>query len=83
MPTARYATDASIYQQMPLGVFVPRTSSDVANAIAIARDMKVPVLPVAAAPAMRADDRRGTGHRQLEVPAQRALVRRGAAHSDR
>jgi len=42
---ARYATDASIYQQMPLGVFVPRTSSDVANAIAIARDMKVPVLP--------------------------------------
>ena len=41
----RYATDASIYQQMPLGVFVPRTPDDVAAAIDIARDLKVPVLP--------------------------------------
>ena len=41
----RYATDASIYQIMPVGVFVPRTQRDVAVAIDIARDLKVPVLP--------------------------------------
>jgi FAD/FMN-containing dehydrogenase/Fe-S oxidoreductase len=41
----RYATDASIYQIMPVGVLVPRTSDDVALAIDIARDLKVPVLP--------------------------------------
>lgn len=41
----RYATDASIYQVMPVGVFVPRTASDVATAIDVARDLKVPVLP--------------------------------------
>jgi FAD/FMN-containing dehydrogenase len=41
----RYATDASIYQVMPVGVFVPRSSRDVAAAIDIARDLKVPVLP--------------------------------------
>ena len=41
----RYATDASIYQQMPIGVLVPRTPEDVATALAIARDLRVPVLP--------------------------------------
>ncbi len=41
----RYATDASIYQVMPVGVFVPRTAQDVRAAIDIARDLKVPVLP--------------------------------------
>jgi FAD/FMN-containing dehydrogenase/Fe-S oxidoreductase len=41
----RYATDASIYQIIPVGVFVPRTQRDVALAIDIARDLKVPVLP--------------------------------------
>jgi FAD/FMN-containing dehydrogenase/Fe-S oxidoreductase len=41
----RYATDASIYQIVPVGVFVPRTARDVAIAIDIARDLKVPVLP--------------------------------------
>ena len=41
----RYATDASIYQQMPLAVLVPKTSDDVAAALAIARDLKVPLLP--------------------------------------
>ncbi|WP_426175700.1 FAD-binding and (Fe-S)-binding domain-containing protein [Massilia sp. TWR1-2-2] len=40
----RYATDASIYQVDPVGVFVPRTEADVATAIAIARDMNVPIL---------------------------------------
>jgi FAD/FMN-containing dehydrogenase/Fe-S oxidoreductase len=41
----RYATDASIYQVMPVGVFVPRSAHDVAIAIDIARDLKVPVVP--------------------------------------
>jgi FAD/FMN-containing dehydrogenase/Fe-S oxidoreductase len=41
----RYATDASIYQIMPVGVLVPRTDRDVAMAIDIARDLHVPVLP--------------------------------------
>ncbi len=40
----RYATDASIYQIVPVGVFVPTTERDVATAIDIARDLKVPVL---------------------------------------
>jgi FAD/FMN-containing dehydrogenase/Fe-S oxidoreductase len=38
-----YATDASIYQMMPLGVVVPRTADDVEAAIAIAREHGVPV----------------------------------------
>ena len=41
----RYATDASIYQIMPIGVLVPKSERDIAAAIEIARDMKVPVLP--------------------------------------
>jgi len=41
----RYATDASIYQIMPTGVFVPRDEADVATALQIARELKVPVLP--------------------------------------
>jgi len=41
----RYATDASIYQIMPVGVFVPKTASDVAIAIDIARDLRVSLLP--------------------------------------
>jgi FAD/FMN-containing dehydrogenase/Fe-S oxidoreductase len=39
----RYATDASIYQVIPVGVFVPRTQHDVATAIDIARDLKIPL----------------------------------------
>ena len=40
----RYATDASIYQIMPVGVFVPTRADEVATALAIARELKVPVL---------------------------------------
>ena len=40
----RYATDASIYQAMPVGVFVPRTSADVALALDICRDLGVPIV---------------------------------------
>ena len=41
----RYATDASIYQVMPVGVFVPRNSVDVKVALDICRDLKVPIVP--------------------------------------
>ncbi len=41
----RYATDASIYQVMPVGVFVPRTSEDARLALDICRDLKVPLVP--------------------------------------
>ncbi|HEX7939198.1 MAG TPA: FAD-linked oxidase C-terminal domain-containing protein, partial [Gemmatimonadaceae bacterium] len=41
----RYATDASIYQITPVGVFVPADEKDVAIALQIARELKVPVLP--------------------------------------
>ena len=40
----RYATDASIYQVMPVGVFVPRSAEDVAAAIDIACELKAPLL---------------------------------------
>ncbi|MCJ0762908.1 FAD-binding and (Fe-S)-binding domain-containing protein [Variovorax terrae] len=40
----RYATDASIYQVMPVGVFVPRSADEVATALAICRDLRVPVI---------------------------------------
>ena len=40
----RYATDASIYQIMPVGVFVPRSTEDVKLALDICRDLKVPIV---------------------------------------
>ena len=58
----RYATDASIYQVMPVGVFVPRCERDVSLALAIARDMKVPVLA------------RGAGSSQCGQTTNTALV---------
>lgn len=41
----RYATDASQYQMMPVGVVVPRTMADVRTTIEHARAEEVPVLP--------------------------------------
>ena len=41
----RYATDASIYQVIPVGVFVPQGSEDVKLALDICRDLKVPMVP--------------------------------------
>src|SRR3984885_13874344 len=40
----RYATDASIYQIMPVGVFIPKNEADISTAIAVARELRVPVL---------------------------------------
>lgn len=41
----RYATDASIYQMMPLGVTVPKSLDDVRAAISLAREENVALLP--------------------------------------
>jgi FAD/FMN-containing dehydrogenase/Fe-S oxidoreductase len=41
----RYATDASHYQIMPLGVVLPRTIEEAERAIEICRSEKVPVTP--------------------------------------
>ena len=41
----RYATDASIYQVIPLGVFVPKSTQEVAIAMDICRDLGVPIVP--------------------------------------
>ncbi len=41
----RYATDASHYQMMPVGVVLPRTMAEAERAIALAREAGVTVLP--------------------------------------
>jgi len=67
----RYATDASIYQMMPLGVVVPRDWADVAATLEIARDAGVPVLP------------RGGGTSQCGQTVNEALVLDLSKHLDR
>jgi FAD/FMN-containing dehydrogenase/Fe-S oxidoreductase len=42
---ALYATDASNYRQVPIGVVVPRTIEDVVRAVAACREFGAPVLP--------------------------------------
>jgi FAD/FMN-containing dehydrogenase/Fe-S oxidoreductase len=58
----RYATDASIYQMMPVGVIVPERIEDVVAAMAIAREAGIAVLP------------RGGGTSQCGQTVNRALV---------
>jgi FAD/FMN-containing dehydrogenase/Fe-S oxidoreductase len=58
----RYATDASIYQMMPVGVIVPERIEDVVAAMALAREAGIPVLP------------RGGGTSQCGQTVNRALV---------
>lgn len=41
---ALYATDASNYRQVPIGIVLPRTKQDVVAAVATAREFRVPVL---------------------------------------
>ncbi len=42
---ALWATDASNYRQIPIGVVLPRDVDDVVRAVAIAREHRVPILP--------------------------------------
>ena len=64
----RYATDASIYQVMPVGVVVPKTLADVEAAMAIAREAGVPLLA------------RGGGTSQCGQTVNRALVLDGSKY---
>ena len=41
----RYATDASIYQVDPVGVLVPKSPADVTAALALCKELRIPVLP--------------------------------------
>jgi FAD/FMN-containing dehydrogenase/Fe-S oxidoreductase len=41
----RYATDASIYQQFPVAVLVPKSAQDIEAALEVANESGVPVLP--------------------------------------
>lgn len=40
----RYATDASFYQMMPLGILSPKSEDDISAAIDIAREQGIPIL---------------------------------------
>ena len=42
---ALYASDASNYRQIPIGILVPRDAEDVAAAVAVCREYDVPLLP--------------------------------------
>ena len=42
---ALYATDASNYRLVPVGVVIPRHDEDVRRAVALARDNRIPILP--------------------------------------
>ncbi len=64
----RYATDASIYQIMPIGVAVPQTDLDARIALDVARDMNIPVLP------------RGAGTSQCGQTVGEALVIDNSKH---
>jgi FAD/FMN-containing dehydrogenase/Fe-S oxidoreductase len=41
----RYATDASIYQQFPVAVLVPKSAQDIEVALEVANEFGIPVLP--------------------------------------
>ncbi|HWI13709.1 MAG TPA: FAD-binding protein, partial [Burkholderiales bacterium] len=41
---ALYATDASNYRQVPIGVVIPRSAEDVVNTVAVCRRHGAPVL---------------------------------------
>src|SRR5690349_7847807 len=42
---ALYATDASNYRQVPIGVVLPRDTEDVIETVAICREHGAPILP--------------------------------------
>lgn len=67
----RYATDASFYQIMPVGVVVPRTTAEAERAIALARAEGIPVTP------------RGGGTSQCGQTINESLVVDGSKHLNR
>ncbi len=87
----RYATDASHYQMMPIGVVTPRTIAEAERAIAIARAEKVTGAGTGRRNvAERADGQPLAGARLLEIPQphhrsrrRRQALRRRARHRAR
>jgi hypothetical protein len=67
----RYATDASIYQVMPIGVLVPRSDDDVRIAMSICAELSLPMLP------------RGAGSSQCGQTVGAALVIDHSKHLNR
>jgi len=67
----RYATDASIYQVMPVGVVVPRSADAAITAMQIAAEERVAILP------------RGAGTSQCGQAVGHALVIDDSRHLDR
>lgn len=64
----RYATDASLYQMMPVGVLTPRSEDDIQAAITIAGEQSVPLLA------------RGGGTSQCGQTVNNALVLDNSQH---
>lgn len=64
----RYATDASFYQMMPLGVLSPKSEDDIRTAIDVAREQNVPILA------------RGGGTSQCGQTVNEALVLDNSQH---
>jgi FAD/FMN-containing dehydrogenase/Fe-S oxidoreductase len=67
----RYATDASHYQIMPLGVVTPRSAADAQRALAVCRSEGVPVTP------------RGGGTSQAGQTVNRAVILDCSRHLNR
>ncbi|MFO1310793.1 MAG: FAD-linked oxidase C-terminal domain-containing protein [Burkholderiales bacterium] len=67
----RYATDASIYQVMPVGVLVPAGDDDVRAAFDLCRELRIPMLP------------RGAGSSQCGQTVGAALVIDHSKHLNR
>jgi FAD/FMN-containing dehydrogenase/Fe-S oxidoreductase len=88
----RYATDASHYQMMPIGVVVPRTVSDAERAIAIARAEGVSVLARGGGTSQAGQtvnnslvidcSKHLTRVLELDVPGRRAVVEPGIVLDD-
>ncbi len=83
----RYATDASIYQVMPIGVVIPRSADAAISAMQIALDEGVPILPRGAGTsqcgqtvgeALVVDDSKYLNHvLELDADKRRAVVEPG------
>ena len=76
---ALYATDASLYQIMPVGVVVPRTVEDVAATVRVAAEEGVPIIPRGGATSLSGQTI-GSG---IVLDASKHLTRIGTVDRDR
>ena len=79
-----YATDASIYQIEPLGVVLPRTADDLAAAVQIAAEMRVPITARGGGTSLSGPvDRPRRRHRLQQVPQPRSSTSTRRPHRPR